>query len=260
MSAVQIRVRDVEKVFVNHRGESQTALSRVNLEIATGEFVCLLGPSGCGKTTLLNLIAGFEQPSQGEISIHGEPVKGPNPKFITIFQDYGLFPWRTVLGNVEYGLEARGVGKQERREVAAKYIELVGLEKFAGSHPQELSGGMKQRVAIARALAVEPDILFMDEPFGALDAITRMKMQEEIIRLWQEKKRTIIFVTHDIDEAIYLADRIAIMSDNPGRVKTLMRVPLGRPRDRTGYDFGQLRDQVFREFELKVETEPDYNI
>lgn len=260
MSGVKIQVRNVEKNFVNARNEIQTALAQVNLEIKEGEFICLLGPSGCGKTTLLNLIAGFDQPSQGEITIDGVGVEGTNPKFITIFQDYGLFPWRTVLGNVEYGLGAKGVGKEKRREISLQYIKLVGLEKFINSHPRELSGGMKQRVAIARALAVEPEILFMDEPFGALDAITRMKMQEEIVRIWQENKRTIVFVTHDIDEAIYLADRIVIMSPHPGRVKSVLSVSMGRPRDRTSFDFGQIREKVYREFELKVEQETDYNI
>ncbi len=260
MSKVKIQVKDVEKIFTNSKGETQTALARINLDIYEGEFLCLLGPSGCGKTTLLNLIAGFDWPSRGEITIGGEQVKGPNPKFITIFQDYGLFPWRTVRGNVEYGLEAREVPPKKRSAVALKFIQLVGLEGFVNSHPQELSGGMKQRVALARALAVDPEILFMDEPFGALDAITRMKMQEEIIRLWEEKKRTIIFVTHDIDEAIYLADRIMIMSPQPGRIKTVLPVPLGRPRDRTEHDFGQIRDRVYREFGLKAEPVVEYSI
>jgi NitT/TauT family transport system ATP-binding protein len=177
-------------------------------------------------------------------------VKDPNPRFITIFQEHGLFPWRTVRGNVEYGLEAKGLSKKERSAIALKFIQLVGLEEFANNHPQELSGGMKQRVAIARALAVDPEIIFVDEPFGSLDVITRMKMQEEITRLWQEK--TVMFVTHDIDEAIYLADRIVIMSSHPGRIKSVLTVSLGRPRDRTGYDFGEIRDRIYREFELKV--------
>ncbi len=260
MNPTQIQVINVEKNFTNGQGEAKPALTRVNLEVSAGEFVCLLGPSGCGKTTLLNLIAGFDRPTQGLITIDGELVKGPNPRYITIFQDYGLFPWRSVQGNVEYGLEAKGVPKNERSAIARQYLHLVGLENFAASHPRELSGGMKQRVAIARALAVEPEILFMDEPFGALDAITRMKMQEEIIRIWQEKKRTIIFVTHDIDEAIYLADRIVIMSALPGRIKSILKVPLGRTRDRTGHDFGLIRDKVFREFELKVEASLEYSI
>lgn len=260
MREVKIKVRDVEKVFLTSKGESKIALTQVNLEVKTGEFLCLLGPSGCGKSTLLNLIAGFDKPTAGEITIDGEPVKNPDPRYITIFQDYGLFPWRTVLENVEYGLELKGIPAAERKAIASRYIELVGLSKFAGSYPRELSGGMKQRVAIARALAVEPEILFMDEPFGALDAITRMKMQEEIVRIWQEKRCTVIFVTHDIDEAIYLADRIVIMSSSPGRIKSIVTVPLGRPRDRTGYDFGRIREEIYRGLGLKKEIEPDYVI
>lgn len=253
MSEAKIQVKNIEKNFVNTRNEVQTALAQVSLEIKEGEFICLLGPSGCGKTTLLNLLAGFDKPSQGEVAIDGIKVESTNPKFITIFQDYGLFPWRTVLGNVEYGLEAKGVSKEKRREISRRYISMVGLEKFINAHPQELSGGMKQRVAIARALAVEPEILFMDEPFGALDAITRMNMQDEIVRIWQESKRTIVFVTHDIDEAIFLADRIVIMSPHPGRIESVLPVDMRRPRDHTSYDFGQIREKVYREFGLKGE-------
>jgi NitT/TauT family transport system ATP-binding protein len=251
MSKVKIQINNVEKNFISSKDETRAALTGVNLDIIEGEFICLLGPSGCGKTTLLNLMAGFDKPTLGEITIDGTCVKGTNPKFITIFQDYALFPWRNVLGNVEYGLEAKDVPKGKRREISQKYIELVGLEKFINSHPSELSGGMKQRVAIARALAVEPEILFMDEPFGALDAITRMKMQEEIIRICLEStKRTIVFVTHDIDEAIYLADRIVIMSSHPGRIKSVLSIPLTRPRYRMSTEFCQIREMVYKEFEL----------
>jgi NitT/TauT family transport system ATP-binding protein len=191
----KIEVRGASKRFRSAKGEVRTALAAVDLEIGDGEFLCLLGPSGCGKTTLLNLMAGFEAPSSGEVRIDGRRVVGPDPRFVTLFQDYGLFPWRTVLGNIEYGLEARGEGRAARRARALECLELVGLADFARSHPHELSGGMKQRVALARALAVEPEVLFMDEPFGALDAITRMRMQDELIRLWQGKRRTVVFVT-----------------------------------------------------------------
>lgn len=260
MGKAKIVIEGVEKSFQNNAGEWQEALTGVDLEIREGEFVCLLGPSGCGKTTLLNMAAGFDQPTRGRILIDGEPVNGPDPKHVTIFQNYGLFPWRTVLGNVEYGLEVQRVPRRERQEIAREYIALVGLEKFAGHHPHELSGGMQQRVAIARALAVDPEIIFMDEPFGALDAMTRYKMQEEISRIWQEKHKTIIFVTHDIDEAVYLADRIVLMSPHPGRVKRVLEVPVGRPRERTGYDFTTIRDKVFREFELVHRQELDFQI
>lgn len=254
MSTIKIRVHGAEKNYTNGNGTAQTALTGINLDIMEGEFLCLVGPSGCGKTTLINLIAGFERPSRGEITIDGQVVKDTNPKFITIFQEYSLFPWRTVQENVEYGLEAKGIPTKEREAIAQKYIQLVGLEKFANCHPPKLSGGMKQRVAIARAMAVDPEVLFMDEPFAALDPITRMKMQEEVISLWQEKKRTLIFVTHNIDEAIFLADRIVIMTPPPGRISTILTVSLKRPRGRTGRDFGLIRDRIYQEFGLKSGT------
>jgi len=260
MGQAKIVIEGVEKSFQNKDGNRQQALTGVDLEIREGEFVCLLGPSGCGKTTLLNMVAGFDHPTGGRILIDGEPVTAPSPKHITIFQNYGLFPWRTVLGNVEYGLEVQGVSKSERQEIAREYINMVGLEKFINHHPHELSGGMQQRVAIARALAVDPEILFMDEPFGALDAMTRFKMQEEITRIWQEKHKTIIFVTHDIDEAVFLADRIVLMSPHPGRIKRVLDVSIGRPRVRTGYDFMTIRDKVFEEFELVHRQDLEFQI
>lgn len=260
MSKVKIQVKEAEKVFVNNRGEKQQALAKVNLEIYEGEFICLLGPSGCGKTTLLNMVAGFNEPTAGEIVIDGARVVKPDPKHITIFQEYGLFPWRTVLDNVAFGLESCSLSRAEREKMARQYIKLVGLEQFANNHPQELSGGMKQRVALARALAVEPDIIFMDEPFGALDAMTRFKMQEEIVRIWQETNKTIIFVTHDIDEAVYLADRVVVMTPLPGKVKSIIPVPIGRQRDRTSLDFIRIRDRIFTEFALKPEGKEDYAI
>lgn len=260
MDRAKIVVRDVEKTFTNGRRGKVTALKGVNLAVREGELLCLLGPSGSGKSTLLDLMAGFDQPSSGQVLIDGRSVVKPNPKFVTIFQDYGLFPWRTVLGNVEYGLEARGLTTRERRETAGDYIRLVGLMDFSNRHPHELSGGMKQRVALARALAVEPDILFMDEPFGALDVFTRMKMEEELINLWQKNRCTIVFVTHDIEEATYLADRVAILSADPGRIETIITIELGRPRDRTGYEFDGVRNDVFEELGLKVGQREEYNI
>ncbi len=256
----KIKVEDVTKVFTNNKGEQQQALAGVDLTVFDTEFICLLGASGCGKTTLLNLMAGFESISSGTIYIDDKPVGSPQPQYQTIFQNYGLFPWRTVEENIEYGLEVQGVSLAERRKIAANYMEMVGLEKFRHSHPHQLSGGMQQRVAIARALAVEPEVLFMDEPFGALDALTRFRMQEEITRIWQENKQTIVFVTHDIDEAVFLADRIFIMSPYPGRIKTVVPVPIGRPRDRTDYDFIKIRDRIYGEFKLTVKKELDYYI
>lgn len=243
--------------FIKDKGK-MAALEKVNLEIRKGEFICLLGPSGCGKTTLLNMIAGFDRPTSGFVKINGEVVTKPSENRITIFQNYGLLPWRTVIKNVELGLEGRKINKKERSRIAEEYIELVGLSAYKNHYPSQLSGGMQQRVALARALAVDPEILLMDEPLGALDAMTRMSMQDEIERLWQEKKKTIIFVTHDIEEAVFLADRIVIMTSSPGKVKSVIDVPLARKRDRTGNDFLKIRDRVFAELELKDSNEPEY--
>lgn len=256
----KIEINNIYKSFPGTKGKPLDVLVDVNLQIESGEFLCLLGPSGCGKTTLMNLMAGFEQPTGGTLTIDGLPVLRPNPKHITIFQDYGLFPWRNVLGNVSFGLEARGIKGKAARERAEAYLELVGLTEFAGSFPRQLSGGMKQRVAIARALAVEPDILFMDEPFAALDAFTRYRLQDEVLRIWQEKKPTIIFVTHDIDEAVYLTQRVAIMSPNPGRIKQMIDIRLPRPCDRGNAGLSTYRQKVFREFELIQEINQDYVI
>jgi NitT/TauT family transport system ATP-binding protein len=253
-----IKVNDVSKVYKNNKGEDFKSLDNVNLTIEKGEFICLLGPSGCGKSTLLNLIAGFDKPSNGEIYINDNQVKDPSSNYVTIFQNYGLLPWRSVKKNVDLGLEAKKVGKEERSKIADEFIDLVGLSKFSKHHPSQLSGGMQQRVAIARALAVDPEIIFMDEPFGALDAMTRMNMQDEISNIWEKKKKTIIFVTHDIEEAVFLADRIVIMTPGPGKIKSIVNVPLNRKRDRTSEGFLKIRDKVFVEFKMKNEVDLEY--
>lgn len=255
-----IKAEDVSKFYESKNHDRFTALSHVNLEINKGEFICLLGASGCGKTTLLNLLAGFEKASTGKITIDDKPVEKPDQNNITIFQHYGLLPWRNVRRNVELGLEAKRISKGERSEIAKKYIKMVGLENFQNNYPRQLSGGMQQRVAIARALAVNPHILFMDEPFGALDAITRMKMQDEILRIQREEKKTVIFVTHDIEEAVYLADRIVIMTPNPAKVKSIIKIPFGSYRDRTSLEFMEMRNRVFEEFELKQPDTTEYFI
>ncbi|RKD31357.1 ABC transporter ATP-binding protein [Lacrimispora algidixylanolytica] len=244
-----IDIQGLTKKF--KRGEQTLmVLDNISLTINQGEFICLLGPSGCGKTTLLNILAGFENASEGSVLIDGEVVSTPTSRYVTIFQNYGLLPWRNVRHNVELGLEGKKISKSKRKEIAEKYICLVGLDKFANSNPAQLSGGMQQRVAIARALAVSPDIIFMDEPFGALDAMTRMKMQDEILEIKRSQNKTIIFVTHDIDEAVYLADRIIVFSPNPGRIKEIIQVQLKFPRDRNGYDFIRIRDKVFSLFDI----------
>ena len=260
-----IEIQDATKIYEKPGGfrsskESFTALDHISLQIEKGEFICLLGPSGCGKTTLMNSIAGFETLTEGSITIDGQKVKAPSEKYVTIFQNYGLLPWRTVQKNVELGLETLKVPKQERKQIAMKYLQLVGLESFAKRHPAQLSGGQQQRVAIARGLAVDPEILFMDEPFGALDAITRYKLQDDLLHITKSQNKTVIFVTHDIDEAVFLADKIVVMSPNPGRIKAVIPIGLGSHRDRTGGDFLQLRDKVFRIFNMKEEDNTEYYI
>ena len=260
-----IEIQDATKIYEKPGGfrsskESFTALDHISLQIEKGEFICLLGPSGCGKTTLMNSIAGFETLTEGSITIDGQKVKAPSEKYVTIFQNYGLLPWRTVEKNVELGLETLKVPKQERKQIAMKYLQLVGLESFAKRHPAQLSGGQQQRVAIARGLAVDPEILFMDEPFGALDAITRYKLQDDLLHITKSQNKTVIFVTHDIDEAVFLADKIVVMSPNPGRIKAVIPIGQGSHRDRTGGDFLQLRDKVFRIFNMKEEDNTEYYI
>lgn len=259
--AGSIQVDHVSKRFRDRAGIARDALLGVSLDVRSGEFVCLLGPSGCGKTTLLNLVAGFDRPTSGRVLVDGVAVEDCDPKRVAIFQSYALFPWRSVLGNVEYGLEVQGMPRATRREISREYVRLVGLEKFENYHPHQISGGMQQRVAIARALAVDPQCLLMDEPLGALDAMNRIRMQEEIARIWMERSKTILFVTHDVEESVFLADRIVVMGSNPGRVKRVLDVSLARPRSRTSTDFVRIRAQVYRELELvHEEATPEFAI
>ncbi|HEV2630766.1 MAG TPA: ABC transporter ATP-binding protein [Pseudolabrys sp.] len=223
MSAVsQIRVDNVSHMYRPPRGREVLALDQVSLDVAPREFVALLGPSGCGKSTLLYLIGGFLPVERGGISVDGSPVSGPGPDRGIVFQHFALFPWKTVRGNILYGLERQGMPKPEREKRAQEFIDMVGLHGFEDSYPSQLSGGMKQRTAIARTLAFDPKILLMDEPFGALDAQTRGLMQRELLAIWQRTPKTVIFVTHDVQEAVYLADRVAVMSARPGRIKTIV--------------------------------------
>jgi NitT/TauT family transport system ATP-binding protein len=223
MSApAQIVIDGVNHMYRPLRGREVLALDQVSLEVGNREFVALLGPSGCGKSTLLYLIGGFLPVETGSISVDGKKIVGPGPDRGIVFQHFALFPWKTVRGNILYGLERQGMPKAEREQRAMDFIELVGLSGFEDSYPSQLSGGMKQRTAIARTLAFDPKILLMDEPFGALDAQTRGLMQEELLRIWQRTPKTVIFVTHDVQEAVYLADRVAVMSARPGRIKTIV--------------------------------------
>ncbi len=232
-----------------------TALNRISFTVNAGEFVCIVGPSGCGKTTLLRLIAGLEQPSSGIIKMDGKVVKGPGSDRGMIFQEYALFPWRTVVGNIEFGLELKGLKKSDRRKIAEKYIDLVRLTPFKDSYSNKLSGGMKQRVGIARALANDPAIILADEPFGALDAQTRNQMQEEFLRIWRAEHKMILFVTHSVDEAVFLADKIILMSAQNRNVRDILEIKLPRPRDRTDYDFTKLRNEVLKMMREEVVLE-----
>jgi NitT/TauT family transport system ATP-binding protein len=237
---------------VSYRFDPQhLALGNVKLIVPLGQFVCLLGPSGCGKTTLLNLIAGFLAPSEGYIFVNGQVVNEPGPDRGMVFQDYSLFPWLTVLQNIEFGPSIAGMKSSERRERAVHYLELVNLGDIAHRYPTQLSGGMKQRVAIARALAAGPKVLLMDEPFAALDAMTRSRLQNELIRIHELERPTIIFVTHNIDEAIRLADRVLVMSPNPGRVVSDVLIDLEKPRARTSLEFARLYDRFEHEIGLE---------
>lgn len=228
---MKLKVRGVRKVFEESKG--LVALDGVSFDVLPGEFFCIIGPNGCGKSTLLHLIGGLLEPTAGKISIDGKPLSRPGPDRMFVFQELDqLLPWRTVAGNIEFGLEAIGVPKSKRKERVEKYIGLVGLDDFQDSYPHQLSGGMMQKVAIARALAVNPNILLMDEPFGSLDAQTRLFLQDELLKIWQETQKTILFVTHNAAEAVYLSDRIAVLTARPGRIKEIYRNPLPRPRRR----------------------------
>ncbi len=241
-----LEIRGVSKLF-EAKGKTVEALRDINLSVGENEFVCLVGPSGCGKTTLLRIIAGLDRPTDGEVLLDGKLIVGPGPLRGMVFQEYSLFPWRTVLDNVAFGLELRGVSKEARLARARSYLKTVGLEAFEASYPHELSGGMKQRVAIVRALVNDPKALLMDEPFGALDAQTRNVMQSELLRIWQEKKKTVVFVTHSMDEAIYLGDRVVIMSARPGMISDIIDIDVARPRNRTSPEVNRYRERILQD-------------
>ena len=243
MSASQIAVVGVNKVFQSSDREV-VALKDIQLEIPAGQFVCLLGPSGCGKSTLLNAIAGFALPSTGSITASGKLVTEPGPDRGMVFQEYALFPWMTVEQNIAFGLEIKGVAKAEITSRVTQLLEKLGLSDFRSRFPKDLSGGMRQRVAIARVLALDSPIMLMDEPFGALDALTRRNLQDELLRIWDEFKKTIVFVTHSIEEAIYLADRIIVMTYRPGTIKRDITVTLPRLRDPASAEFNALKREL----------------
>ncbi|MFB4258202.1 ABC transporter ATP-binding protein [Shouchella clausii] len=244
-----IEMRNVGKAFPGKSGMN-TILDNISLIVKKGEMISLLGESGCGKSTLLNLVGGFLTPTEGQVFVANKPVQTPNKKAVMLFQDYGLLPWRTVLKNVEIGLESMSLSKKDREERARSYLKIVGLDQHRHQFPKQLSGGMKQRVAIARALAIQPELILMDEPFAALDAFNRYFLQDELLRIQEQAKTTILLVTHDIDEAVYLSDRIVILDKHPGRIKTIIPIELGRPRDRSHSDFQTYRRRIFESFSL----------
>jgi NitT/TauT family transport system ATP-binding protein len=237
------KIKKVNKNFQNKTIKMEI-LKDIDLTIEDGEFLVLLGPSGCGKTTLLRMIAGLDFPSSGTITENDVPVLKPSPERGFVFQQYSLFPWRTVLDNVAFGLEVKGVDTEERYKKAKNYIEMVGLSAFLESYPNQLSGGMKQRVAIARALVNEPNSLLMDEPFAALDVLSRHKLQKEIIQIWEQESKTIIFVTHNVDEAVFLADRILVLSERPGKIIETFNIELERMRDRTSEEYLEIKRKI----------------
>jgi NitT/TauT family transport system ATP-binding protein len=241
----KIQIQGVAKSF-DVGGRAAPALASVDLDVAEHEFVCLLGPSGCGKSTLLNIVAGFLAPSTGTVRVDGRAVSGPAPERGVVFQEYALFPWLTVTGNVEFGPALRGQAPAERRQTVARYLDLVGLRAHAEKYPAQLSGGMKQRVAIARALANDPAIVLMDEPFGALDAQTRETLQDELSRIQRVEAKTILFVTHSIREAVYLADRVVVMTSVPGRIRQIFPIKLPEVRDRFAAEFTQYESDITR--------------
>lgn len=255
-----IQVCGLSKRYEN-KEQTVQVLKEISLNIQKGEIISILGESGCGKSTLLNIIGGFEKPSDGDVFLEGEKVKAPNRKCIMLFQNYGLLPWRSVLKNVELGLEKEIANAAERKEKARYYIDLVGLSGKEDLFPHELSGGMQQRVGIARALALQPELILMDEPFAALDTFNRYYLQNELLRIQSQENTTMILVTHDIDEAIYLSDRIFIMHPNPGRIHKEIKIALAKPRDRSNSDFQHYRNLIFKEFHFhRPEALLEFNI
>jgi NitT/TauT family transport system ATP-binding protein len=239
----QIQISQVGKIF-RTEGREVIALEDINLDVQPGEFICLLGPSGCGKSTLLNAVAGFSHPTAGSIVVNGQPVHAPGPDRGMVFQEYALFPWMTVEKNIAFGLEIKKQPKAQIREKVSALLQMLNLQDFRDRYPKDLSGGMRQRVAIARVLALDSPILLMDEPFGALDSLTRRNLQDELLRIWMEFKKTIIFVTHSIEESIYLADRIVVMTYRPGTIKKIVNVSTPRPRDPSSVEFNELKKEL----------------
>ena len=252
----RIDVHGLQKTFQAIKGETVEAIHDLDLSVADNQFVSIVGPSGCGKSTLLYIIAGFIDPTAGEVRVGERPVRGPGPDRGIVFQEYALFPWRTVEDNIRYGLEEKGVPRDEATRTVERYLRLMGLDGFQRRYPRELSGGMKQRVALARTLAYDPDVLLMDEPFGALDAQTRELQQDQLLAVWRDKKKTVLFVTHSVEEAVYLSERVVVMTMRPGRIKSVIDIDLDRSREReeivTSVEFSRLRNRVWLDVREEV--------
>ena len=258
-------VKDVSKEFISKHKKTST-LENFNLEITNGDFVCILGPSGCGKSTLLNILAGLEKATKGVVLLNGDEITGPGPDRTVMFQEAALFPWLKVIDNVEFGMKMAGMPKEDRYKKAIHYLKMVHLSKFQDSYVYELSGGMKQRVALARALSLDSEILLMDEPFAALDSQTKMMLQQELQRIWVNTKKTIIFITHNAEEAVYLANRVVVMAANPGRIKQEFRIELARPREMESSDIAYYTSKIMKALKeevekvAKAEYDGDWNI
>lgn len=256
----ELELKNLTKTFSGaSRGETVTAFENVSFDVASGEFISLLGASGCGKSTLLRIIAGLEAATHGEALCNGMPITGTDPKRNLMFQEHTLFPWMTVRGNIVFALKGAKLYKRERNDIHT-WLEMAGLTDFAKSYPHQLSGGMRQRAALVCALAASPDALMLDEPLGALDSFTRMTLQDELIRLWREKGNTMLLVTHDVDEAIYLSQRVIVMSPRPGRVSEIVEIPLSYPRNRADRDFAGLRAKILKRLDYARDTQEDYTI
>lgn len=250
---VVINVQYLTKIF-ERQDKQVTAISNLNFDVFEHEFFCIIGPSGCGKTTLLRILAGLEKPNSGKVLLNGKEVVGPDADRSMVFQEFALFPWRSVKKNIEFGLELNGMPQEKKTEIVSNLVSLVNLKGFEDAHPRELSSGMKQRVAIARALAHDPKLMLMDEPFSALDAQTRNNMQKEMLKIWESTKKTLIFVTHSVDEAVFMADRVAVLTSRPSTLKTIFEIDIPRPRDRTSPEFIKMRGKILKELEREVES------
>lgn len=252
-------VKDVGKIYEGH--VPVETLQNINLSIKDGEFVCLLGPSGCGKSTLLEILAGLQSPSSGDVLFDGESMKGTDKRLGVVFQDPSLYPWRTISRNVELGLEMRGADKIKRRERVQSYLKMVGLSGFEQKYPHQLSGGMRQRAGIARALANDPEVLLMDEPFGAVDHLTRLQLQDDLLEIWKKEKKTVVFVTHDVSEAVFLGTRVVLLSARPGRINQIFNIPQKHPRKRDDLELLKIQNDIYAAiYDIKTQEDLEYII